>query len=101
MNIIPNNSGTHTIELTGSDPRVRHEGLYEVVLFNDDVNSFDHVIESLVQVFHHPLQLAVKIAVEAHRNGRAIAEVESRKEAQLHKDQLQSLGLTAEIEKVE
>ena len=101
MNITPNNSGTHTIELTGSDLQVRHEGLYEVILFNDDVNAFDHVIESLVQIFHHPLQLAVKIAVEAHRSGRAIAEVESRKAAQLHKDQLQSLGLTAEIEKVE
>ena len=101
MRLTLSNSGIHTIERPGSDLQVQHDSLYEVVLFNDDVNSFDHVIESLVQVFHHPLQLAVKIAVEAHRTGRAIAEVESRKQAQLHKDQLQSLGLTAEIEKVE
>ncbi|MBT7065162.1 MAG: ATP-dependent Clp protease adaptor ClpS [Verrucomicrobia bacterium] len=95
-----NSSGPGTIELPGSDLQVRHEGLYEVVLFNDDVNAVDHVIQSLVQVFHHSLQLAVKITIEAHRKGRAIAEVESRSKAQLHKDQLQSLGLTAEIEKV-
>ena len=96
-----NNSGPGTIELPGSDLQVRHEGLYEIILFNDDVHSFEHVIGSLVQVFHHSLQLAAKITVEAHRTGRAIAEVESRKEAQLHKDQLQSLGLTAEVQKVE
>lgn len=101
MTLTLNNSGIQTIDLPGSELRVRHDGLYQVVLFNDDVNSFEHVIKSLVQVFLHPMELAVKITIEAHRNGRAIAEVESRKEAQFHKDQLQSLGLTAEIEKVE
>ena len=95
-----NNSGIKTIELPGSDLKVQHADLYEIILFNDDVNSVEHVIESLVRVFGHTPQLAVKITLEAHRRGRAIAEVESREQAQLHKDQLQSLGLTAEIEKV-
>jgi ATP-dependent Clp protease adaptor protein ClpS len=94
------NSGIQTIKAPESDVQLQHADLYEVLLFNDDVNSMDHVVESLMNVFAHTPHLAVKITMEAHRNGRAIAEVEERELAQLHKDQLQSLGLTATIEKV-
>ncbi|MBT3192466.1 MAG: ATP-dependent Clp protease adaptor ClpS [Verrucomicrobia bacterium] len=95
------NSSIQTVKSPDSDAKIQHDGLYEVILFNDDVNSMEHVIDSLVDVFGHPEELAVKIMIEAHRRGRAIAEVEARSLAQRHKDQLQSYGLTASIEKVE
>lgn len=79
----------------------RLEDLCQVVLFNDDHNTVDFVVESLMQVFGHPVGLAAKIMMEAHEKGRAIAEVESETPARLHKEQLQSLGLTAEVERVE
>ncbi len=94
-------SEIQTIEATDTSTQIRLDDLCEVILFNDDVNAMEHVVESLMNVFHHPEQLAVKIMIEAHRNGNAIAEVEERSQAQLHKDQLQSLGLTAEIRGVE
>jgi ATP-dependent Clp protease adapter protein ClpS len=71
-----------------------------VVLYNDDVNSMEHVVKCLMQIFKHPESLAVKIMLEAHQKGKAIAEVESRTPAELHKDQLISYGLTATIEKI-
>jgi nicotinamidase-related amidase len=59
-----------------------------------------HVVKCLMRVFGHARHLAEKIMFEAHNLGRAVAEVEEKEKAQLHKDQLQSCGLTAAIEKV-
>ena len=54
----------------------------QVVLFNDDVNTFEHVIDCLMAIFGHGRQLAEKITLEAHTRGRAIAEVEPREKAE-------------------
>ena len=72
----------------------------QVVLFNDDVNTFEHVIRCLVSVFGHGERLATKIAVEAHVRGRAIAEVEPREPAERHAAELRRRGLGATVESV-
>jgi len=76
------------------------EDFYQVVLYDDDHNAMEHVIKSLMQVFGHSAELAGKIMLEAHMRGRAIAEVEAESQARTHRDQLQSFGLTASIEKI-
>lgn len=76
------------------------DGMAQVVLYNDDVNSFDHVVRCLQDVFGHNHQMAEHIAWEAHNKGKAIAEMEGRTEAIHHKEQLISYGLTAEVEQV-
>ena len=72
----------------------------QVVLFNDDVNTFEHVIRCLVSIFGHGERLATKIAVEAHVRGRAIAEVEERAKAEVHAAALRAGGLRATVESV-
>jgi ATP-dependent Clp protease adaptor protein ClpS len=42
----------------------------ELILFNDDVNSFDFVIESLVEVCDHDLAQAEQCALIAHFKGK-------------------------------
>jgi len=42
----------------------------ELILFNDDVNSFDFVIESLVEVCDHDPVQAEQCAVIAHFKGK-------------------------------
>ena len=79
---------------------VKHEDMYEVVLYNDDHNIAEFVATCLMRVFKHDMTMAIKIMMEAHRNGKAIAEVEAKSDAILHKQQLTSSGLTAEVEKV-
>lgn len=74
--------------------------LYQVLLHNDDHNTMDHVINSLMRVFGHSADMATKIMVEAHCKGRAIAEVEAEDQARLHYDQLTSLSLSASIEQI-
>ena len=71
-----------------------------MVLHNDDVNGMRQVIDCLIRVFGHPKDLAMKIMMEAHNKGRAIAEVEMESPAIRHRDQLRSMGLGATVEKV-
>lgn len=83
---------------TGSDADI--EKMYQVVIFNDEVNTFDHVVECLVEIFTHSTGMASKLAWEAHNNGKAIAQVEAKTEAVKHKQQLVSYGITAEVEPI-
>ena len=98
------------VRLAGSDDETRHaddgqtavlhQDLVQVILHNDDQNTMDHVVRSLVRVFGHSRPLAEKIMIEAHEQGRAIAEVEDENSAQQHRDQLRSCGLVATVEKL-
>jgi ATP-dependent Clp protease adaptor protein ClpS len=73
--------------------------LYKVLLHNDDVNTMDHVIRALLQVFKFDLQACERIMLAAHRNGAAVCTTEPLEQAELHRDQLLSFSLTATIEK--
>jgi len=42
----------------------------ELILYNDDVNSFDFVIESLVEICDHDLVQAEQCALIAHFKGK-------------------------------
>lgn len=44
--------------------------MYSLILFNDDVNSFDHVIESLIDVCDHTSEQAEQCALLAHLKGK-------------------------------
>ena len=76
------------------------ERLCQVVLFNDDVNTCEHVVTCLMRIFKHPAALAVKIMLEAHLKGRAIAEVEARTPALQHAAALHREGLGARVEEI-
>jgi len=45
-------------------------GEKELVLFNDDVNTFEYVIETLIDVCGHDAYQAEQCALTAHYNGR-------------------------------
>ncbi len=55
---------------------------FKVIIFNDDVNTFEHVIRSLMEVFGHSEAVAQKITLTAHEAGRAVAAVRPREEAE-------------------
>jgi len=92
---------TVVVPRQGKNPTtIGTDGTSQVVLYNDHVNTFEHVIKTLMQVFGHPHAVAMKLAWDAHNSGRTVAEVESHEDAVQHKGQLISAGLTAEVEKV-
>ncbi len=48
----------------------RLESIKNLILFNDDFNSFDYIIQSLVEVCQHDLMQAENCAFIAHYNGK-------------------------------
>ena len=72
---------------------------YRVVLHNDDHNTMDHVIRSLLRcVPSLSPEEAATIMLEAHEKGQATV-IECPKEAAEHyREALESCGLTATIE---
>jgi len=75
-----------------------HIPLYKVLLHNDDRNSMDHVVATLMKVFHFERTDCERIMLEAHRNGVALCVIEPLEQAELHRDQLQASSLIATIE---
>jgi ATP-dependent Clp protease adaptor protein ClpS len=75
-----------------------HLPLYKVLPHNDDVNSMEHVVNALMQVFKFTQQVCGRIMIEAHQNGVALCTIEPIEQAEHHRDQLVSLSLIATIE---
>lgn len=93
---------TATVPREEREERSRSAALnpYQVILYNDDVNSMDHVVRSLVRsVPGLGTTKAVAIMLEAHNRGRAVVIVCPLELAELVRDRLESCGLTATIER--
>ncbi|MEI6883374.1 MAG: ATP-dependent Clp protease adaptor ClpS [Bacteroidota bacterium] len=48
----------------------QHADILDLVLYNDDVNTFDYVIETLIDVCKHDPEQAEQCAMIAHMKGR-------------------------------
>lgn len=69
----------------------------EIVLFNDDVNTFDHVIETLVSVCKHSSEQAEQCAILVHYKGKCTVKTGSLEELIPQCTSLLEAGLSAEI----
>jgi len=75
------------------------QNISQLILFNDDVNSFDFVIETLVEVCNHDPMQAEQCAWIAHYKGKcAVREGFFADLKPLH-DEMGNRGLTVTIEK--
>ena len=78
----------------GKKQKVNQKSL---VLFNDDFNSFDHVIDCLVAICeHYPIQ-AEQCALITHFNGRCVIKNGNTEDLLYLKNDLQHYNLDAEI----
>ncbi len=72
---------------------------YKVLLHNDDHNSMDHVVRSLMRSIPKLSRAAaVSIMLEAHLTGVAVVTTCPLELAELYRERLESCGLTATIE---
>ena len=71
---------------------------HEIVLYNDDVNTFDHVIDTLIKVCKHTSEQAEQCAILVHYKGRCTVKTGSFDELKPLCSQLLEAGLSAEIE---
>jgi len=72
---------------------------YKVLLHNDDFNSMEHVVQSLMTTVAGMTQpQAVNIMMEAHTNGLALVITCALEPAEFYCETLKGHGLTSTIE---
>ncbi len=69
----------------------------EIILYNDDVNTFDHVIDTLINVCNHTSIQAEQCALLVHYKGKCTVKTGSFDELEPQCTQLLEAGLSAEI----
>ena len=69
----------------------------EIVLYNDDVNTFDHVIDTLIKACNHTLEQAEQCALLVHYKVQCTVKTGAYDELRPQCTQLLEAGLSAEI----
>ncbi len=70
---------------------------HEIVLFNDDVNTFDHVIDTLIGVCDHTPEQAEQCALIVHYNGKCTVKTGEYVDLKPRCSKLLQAGLSAEL----
>ncbi len=71
---------------------------YRVVLHNDDVNTFDHVIRTILRLTPLNEAEAIEKTLEAHETGSSVLLVTTRERAELYVEQFATYNLTVTAE---
>ncbi len=79
------------------DILVQEDSWHEIVLFNDEVNTFDWVISCLIEVCEHSPEQAEQCAVITHYKGKCSVKSGSYAELEPRCSSLLDRGLSAEI----
>ena len=81
-----------------ADELIEKQDILHLVLYNDDFNTFEHVIESLIDVCHHTPEQAEQYAIIVHHKGRYEVKSGSYKRLLPMKNSLIDRELTVSIE---
>jgi ATP-dependent Clp protease adaptor protein ClpS len=77
----------------------KHAPNYKVLLHNDDFNSMEHVVQTLIQTIPGMSQpQAISIMMEAHTNGMALVITCTMEHAEFYCETLRGHGLTCTME---
>ncbi|WP_348709738.1 ATP-dependent Clp protease adaptor ClpS [Tenacibaculum sp. 190524A05c] len=79
------------------DVLVQETREHEIILYNDDVNTFDFVIDSLINVCDHTVEQAEQCTILVHYKGKCAVKTGEYKELEPRCTKLLELGLSAEI----
>ncbi|MFC6095730.1 ATP-dependent Clp protease adaptor ClpS [Flavobacterium qiangtangense] len=69
----------------------------EIIVYNDDVNTFDHVIETLIRVCNHTSEQAEQCSLIIHYKGKCTVKTGVLDELKPQCTGLLDAGLSAEI----
>jgi ATP-dependent Clp protease adaptor protein ClpS len=69
----------------------------EIVVYNDDVNTFDHVIDTLMRVCEHTPEQAEQCSLIVHYNGKCTVKTGPLDKLKPQCTSLLQAGLSAEI----
>ena len=70
----------------------KHAPRYHVIIWNDEVHTYEYVIELLMTLFGHPFEKAFQITDAVHHQGRGIAYTTHKELAELKREQILAYG---------
>ena len=73
------------------------EDLWAVIVWNDDVTTFQTVILAFVEIFGHTVERADQLAWKIHNTGKAVAAVRPKDEAEAAVHALHRRGISATL----
>ena len=91
-------NSTELIEKSITKSAKKAEDLKALILYNDDVNTFDFVTDSLIEVCEHNLLQAEQCTYLVHYTGKCVVKSGTFKKLKPLCEALLERGLTAKIE---
>jgi len=70
-----------TVVFGDVDEMFDDDDLWAVIVWNDDVNTFEHVIRALVEILQHTTSQAERLAMLVHTSGKAVVGIRPKPEA--------------------
>ena len=83
---------TPTLPIIEDEIRIKKQPPYAVIVINDDIHTFEYVINCFQKVFGYNLQKSGQLAMRIHTEGRAIVWTGSLEVAELKKNQIEGMG---------
>jgi len=74
------------------DRKPKKQPPYAVVVLNDDLHTFQYVVETFMKVFGYPTEKSYLLALKIHNEGRGIVWSGALEVAELKRDQIRSAG---------
>jgi ATP-dependent Clp protease adaptor protein ClpS len=100
MNAIEEQTDNETIVVTTkpapsketSKPQTKRQPQYTVIVQNDDLHTFNYVIDALCRICGHSQETARRLAIEIDANGLAAVWTGTMELAELKRDQIKGFG---------
>lgn len=84
-------------ELTNILEAIEITELKDLIVFNDDINTFEHVIETLIKVCKHTPEQAEQCTLLIHYKGRCAVKKGSYEELRPMREAICEVGIDAKI----
>lgn len=75
----------------------REDEVYKLILWNDDINTFDYVIEALIEICGHTLEQAEQCTMLVHYKGKCTVKTGDLEKLKPMHEKLLARSLTSEI----
>ena len=92
---------TGNVEIAESETAVQEElgNPWQVVLFNDEIHSFDEVILQIQRAVGCALERAVEMTLRVHHNGKTIVYIGEKDDCVKVSNVLKQIQLIVQVEK--
>ena len=83
----------------GTDTETSPDRLWNVIVWNDPINLMSYVAWIFQKLFGYSLEVATRLMLEVHHEGRSIVATVEREKAEYYVTRLHQYGLLATLEK--